>query len=109
MKPEKSHKLKLYAWPRIIFGVFLIAFGVIGHLVPLLPGSFFIAAGLLLLAESFPAVKKFMVKLETRYPSFGVLVKKLQNKDGSLRIGKVVIIGLIIAGIFITAAYYFFR
>ncbi|MFI5264509.1 MAG: hypothetical protein ACHQM6_08345 [Candidatus Kapaibacterium sp.] len=81
----------------------------IGHLVPLLPGSFFIAAGLLLLAENFPAVKKILGKLESRYPAFRAAFKRLRRQDGSVKIADVIIIGLIIIGVFSIAGYLIFR
>ena len=98
-------KSELRKWVRNSFGIFLILFGVIGHLIPLLPGSFFIAAGLLLLAENFPSVEKFIKNLETRYSSFHSIVKRLRRKDGSLRVGDVIIIGLIIIGAFLIVGY----
>ena len=94
---------------KIIFGVFLILFGAIGHLIPLLPGGIIIVAGILLLAESIPAVRRGLNKVEKRYPAFHKAVNRARRSDGTLDLLKIVLVLVAIIVIFGIIVYLLYR
>ena len=51
---------------KLIGGVFLIFLGLVGLLLPVVPGVVLLAAGGVLLAPSYPAIERLLVKLKLR-------------------------------------------
>ncbi len=74
---------------RITLGVLLILVGAVGHLIPLFPGTYFIVAGILLLAEAVPAVQVRLKRIEDRYPYIHTIIGHLRSSDGSLNLTRV--------------------
>ncbi|MFN0169359.1 MAG: PGPGW domain-containing protein [Bryobacteraceae bacterium] len=48
------------AWLRLIAGFGLVLLGVIGLILPVMPGWLFLIPGLIILAERFPAVRRLL-------------------------------------------------
>jgi hypothetical protein len=59
---------------KILAGIFLILIGLIGLLMPIMPGWLFIIPGLVILAEYFPPIRRLVDwakrKLEGNDPGF---------------------------------------
>ena len=57
---------------RIIGGFVLVAVGIVGLILPIMPGWIFIVPGLVLLADYFPPIRRLLdwaqAKLEGTYP-----------------------------------------
>ena len=96
-------------WLKIALGTFLILFGAIGHLIPLLPGGVFIAAGLLLLADVIPAVQRSLTRIETRYPTIHAALGRVRRSDGSLALSRVALLLLAVSLCFGIVVYLVFR
>ena len=100
---------KLPKWLKVTLGIFLILFGTIGHLIPLLPGTWFIAAGLLLVAEVIPAVHRRIEKLELRYPKLSHVLARVKRPDGSLNLSIIAVLLLIVSLLYMIVAYVVLR
>jgi uncharacterized membrane protein YbaN (DUF454 family) len=48
------------AWLRLITGLGLVLLGIIGLILPVMPGWVFLIPGLMILAERFPAVRRLV-------------------------------------------------
>lgn len=48
------------AWLRIIAGFGLVLLGILGLILPVMPGWIFLIPGLMILAERFPAVRRLL-------------------------------------------------
>jgi len=63
-----SHPVKTIL--RRIAGVFLVLLGLIGLLLPILPGWLFLVPGAVLLGCDIPTMVRFLGHLELRFPRF---------------------------------------
>ncbi len=48
------------AWLRLITGFGLVLLGILGLILPVMPGWIFLIPGLMILAERFPAVRRLL-------------------------------------------------
>lgn len=64
---------------RIALGTGLTLLGIIGLLLPIMPGLIFLAPGLFFLSEDSTLVRKMMKKLESRFPAFRRAVEKVKK------------------------------
>ena len=94
---------------RITLGVLLILVGAVGHLIPLFPGTYFIVAGILLLAEAVPAVQVRLKRIEDRYPYIHTIVGHLRSSDGSLNLTRVALALFAVIIVFGTTLFFVIR
>lgn len=47
-------------WLRMVLGLGLVVLGIVGLILPIMPGWIFLIPGLLILAERFPAVHRLV-------------------------------------------------
>ncbi len=71
---------------RITTGWILIAAGLIGVLLPVLPGFVFLASGIVMLAGDVPLFRRWICRLENRFPGVRRLILKMHEKgSGNVR------------------------
>ena len=63
----------------IIVSLFLFILGVAGLVLPVIPGLVLIALSLFLLSTRVPSVKRYLEKLEKRFPQLKEKIKKWKN------------------------------
>lgn len=93
---------------RIFLSILLILVGIAGLVLPILPGIYFIVAGMLLLVEAVPAWRVRFQKLERRYPRLQAAMKRFKSPDGNLDLTKIIIVSLAIVLIFGTMLWLVF-
>lgn len=64
---------------KVAIGWFFLVLGVIGCFLPILQGFLFMAVGLFFLAEESPFIRKYVVRLEQRYPEQTQKVHEFQD------------------------------
>lgn len=96
-------------WLRFSLGIFLILFGTVGHLLPLLPGSIFIMAGLLLVGEVIPAIHRQLERMEIRYPRLRAALSQVRLADGRLDLAKIAALLVTISLGYIVIGYLIYR
>ena len=94
---------------RIFFGVLLLLVGIVGNVLPIIPGILFMVAGLLLLASELRWVHNWLDRLEARYPKVRSALHTLRKPDGSLNLGKLVAILLVLSAISLVVSYFVLR
>ena len=97
---------QLPRWLKLLAGVLFILVGVLGIVLPILQGFLFLAAGLLLLSEVFPSLRKFVHKFEARHPSMKKVIRPFRARDGGLRMGKLLLIVLGITAVASVVTYF---
>lgn len=55
---------------RVLGGIFLVLLGLLGLILPIMPGWIFLIPGLLILADHFPAVHRLVVWAKSKAPNF---------------------------------------
>lgn len=55
-------------WARKVLGFSLLVLGVLGLILPFLQGLLFLALGLFVLRDQYPWARRWMGKLEARFP-----------------------------------------
>ena len=70
----------------LILGWFFIGLGILGLFLPILQGVLFILIGLAILSSRSELIKRFLKRLEERYPRYheqvGIWTKKIRNLFG---------------------------
>jgi uncharacterized membrane protein YbaN (DUF454 family) len=94
---------------KIIFGVVLLLVGLVGNVLPIIPGLLFMAAGILLLAGEIPWVHRWLERMETRYPKIRSIMRHVKKKDGSINFQKIVIILIVVSLISAAVSYTIFK
>ena len=97
--------MKLPRWAKIALGALFILIGLLGLVLPLLQGLFFLAAGLLLLSEAVPPLRRKLRNVEERYPKLHRMLRRLRRKDGRLDLRKLLTLTVIISALCIAAFY----
>jgi uncharacterized membrane protein YbaN (DUF454 family) len=64
---------------KVAVGWFFLVLGVIGCFLPILQGFLFMAVGLFFLAEESPFIKKYIDRLERKYPEQTQKVHEFRN------------------------------
>ncbi|MFZ2447931.1 MAG: PGPGW domain-containing protein [Syntrophobacteraceae bacterium] len=64
---------------RKILGVVLASIGLLGLLLPILPGWLFIIAGLTILSADVAFIDRAMKKAEARFPWFGKIAERIRK------------------------------
>jgi uncharacterized membrane protein YbaN (DUF454 family) len=64
---------------RLIVGITLILIGLPGLILPLLPGSVLILAGILLLTVDLPLFDQLVSRIEPRYPKRAKSLRKIRE------------------------------
>jgi len=67
---------------RLILAIISLLLGVAGIFLPILQAWFFFGLALVLLSPDVPVFKKWIVKIERRYPRIGRSLRKVQEKIG---------------------------
>ena len=65
---------------RRILGVVLVLVGIVGLLMPILPGWLFLIPGAVLLGLDIPTMVRFLVHLEERYPAHGRFLGAIRRR-----------------------------
>jgi uncharacterized membrane protein YbaN (DUF454 family) len=64
---------------RLILGVILILIGLPGLILPIIPGTVLILAGILLLSTDLPFFDRLLARLENRHPKLDQAMKKVRQ------------------------------
>ncbi|CAA9280072.1 MAG: hypothetical protein AVDCRST_MAG27-3962 [uncultured Craurococcus sp.] len=68
------------SWARKFIGFSLLALGVLGLVLPILQGVLFLALGLFVLRDQYPWARRWMGKLEDRFPRLMVRVETMEAR-----------------------------
>lgn len=94
---------------KILSGVVLLLVGLVGNVLPIIPGLLFMAAGVLLLAGEVPWVDRRLIALETRYPKIKSALARLRTPNGSLNFQKIAVILIVLSLISAIVSYLIYR
>lgn len=64
---------------RITLGILFLVLGVLGLLLPIMPGWLFIALGILVLSPDVPLFRRMVHWLETRFPRLHEPLEKMRG------------------------------
>ena len=64
---------------RLILGAILILIGLPGLILPIIPGTVLILAGIIILSADLPFFDRIIVWIEKRYPKLGRAIKKARK------------------------------
>ena len=67
-------------WARKLLGFSLLALGVAGLILPFLQGLLFLALGVFVLRDQYPWARRWMGKLEARFPSQMARVEAMEAR-----------------------------
>ncbi|WP_043359532.1 PGPGW domain-containing protein [Belnapia sp. F-4-1] len=67
-------------WTRKLLGFSLLALGVLGLILPFLQGLLFLALGIFVLRDQYPWARRWMGKLEARFPRQMVQVEAMEAR-----------------------------
>jgi uncharacterized membrane protein YbaN (DUF454 family) len=67
-------------WARKLLGFSLLVLGVIGLVLPILQGALFLALGLFVLRDQYPWARRWMGKLEARFPRMMAKVETMEAR-----------------------------
>jgi uncharacterized protein YqgC (DUF456 family) len=65
---------------RIILGILMILIGLPGLVFPIIPGTVFIVAGILILSVDVPLIDRLVLWVGRRYPKLGRTLEKFRAK-----------------------------
>jgi len=70
---------------RLASGFILVIVGIIGLILPIMPGWIFVIPGLIILSDYFPPLKRFLAWLRTKMPDLEAWQKRSRtaSKDES--------------------------
>lgn len=64
---------------KLIIGWFLVSLGILGTILPVIPGIPLLAIGLIFLSKSSPWAQRLLEKFKTRYPKLAEQLEKWRN------------------------------
>lgn len=72
--------IRSFLWlARITLGILFLAFGILGLLLPIMPGWVFVAFGILALSPDVPLFRRMVHWIENRFPSLHKPLEKMRG------------------------------